>query len=71
MVTYVSSEKAKRLNNGLLFRGYEPTTAITISNNVVDGREIYSPGCDGKHYWVALFTDRLFIITLFVRFVVF
>ncbi|KAF4975688.1 hypothetical protein FZEAL_7578 [Fusarium zealandicum] len=31
--------------------GRDKSTAITLSNNFIDGRTSWSAGCDGYHYW--------------------
>ncbi|PVF92516.1 putative pectin lyase precursor [Serendipita vermifera] len=53
----------KNIGRQFIVTGYDPAKAVTISNNVFDGRATYSAVCNGKHYWVALFTGTSDTIT--------
>lgn len=53
----------KNVGRQFIVTGYNPAKAITISNNIFDGRATYSATCNGKHYWVALFTGSADTIT--------
>lgn len=60
---WIDHNYIKNVGRQFLVTGYDPAKDVTISNNVLDGRETYSPYCDGHHYWVALFTGTSDTIT--------
>ncbi|UIF88337.1 polysaccharide lyase family 1 protein (plasmid) [Cupriavidus necator] len=43
---------------------FRPATNVTISWNNFDGSSIYSPGCNGRHYWNLLLIAQKQTITL-------
>ncbi|KAG8839792.1 hypothetical protein FRC18_003804 [Serendipita sp. 400] len=53
----------KNVGRQFIVTGFDPATQVTISNNFFDGQATYSTGCDGHHYWVALFAGKSDTIT--------
>ncbi|KAG8924447.1 hypothetical protein FRC01_011492 [Tulasnella sp. 417] len=44
-----------RLGRQFIVTGFDPNSAVTISNNFFDGRSSYSVSCNGMHYWALIF----------------
>ncbi|KAG8840452.1 hypothetical protein FRB91_006073, partial [Serendipita sp. 411] len=53
---WIDHNYIKNVGRQFIVTGYDPAKSVTISNNLFDGRATYSAVCNGKHYWVALFT---------------
>ncbi|KAG8817906.1 hypothetical protein FRC18_000326 [Serendipita sp. 400] len=60
---WIDHNYIKNVGRQFIVTGYDPAKSVTISNNLFDGRATYSAVCNGKHYWVALFTGTSDTIT--------
>ncbi|KAG8796676.1 hypothetical protein FRC16_009591 [Serendipita sp. 398] len=61
--TGIDHNYIKNVGRQFIVTGFDPATQVTISNNFFDGQATYSTGCDGHHYWVALFAGKSDTIT--------
>ncbi|KAG8865069.1 hypothetical protein FRC20_009921 [Serendipita sp. 405] len=60
---WIDHNYIKNVGRQFIVTGFDPATQVTISNNFFDGQATYSTGCDGHHYWVALFAGKSDTIT--------
>lgn len=60
---WIDHNYIKNIGRQFIVTGYNPAKSVTISNNIFDGSATYSAVCNGKHYWVALFTGNADTIT--------
>ncbi|VDC05115.1 unnamed protein product [Peniophora sp. CBMAI 1063] len=52
---WIDHNYIQHIGRQMIVTGFNPSKGLTVSNNVFNGDSIYSTGCDGYHYWVALF----------------
>lgn len=55
---WIDHVKTSLIGRQHIVAGYETNTAITISNNEIDGKTSWSASCDGSHYWALYFTGE-------------
>jgi pectate lyase len=61
---WIDHNRFHNIGRQMIAGGYGATTNITISWNDFDGNNLYSPYCNGEHYWNLLFVGSPQTITI-------
>ncbi|MDY0050574.1 MAG: polysaccharide lyase family 1 protein [Halothiobacillaceae bacterium] len=55
---WIDHNRFLNIGRQMIVTGWGPAKNVTISWNEFDGRNAYSPYCNGKHYWNLLFVGK-------------